>query len=115
MANPSFLIENAVRYFMNQWANGFQPSLLIKTQAHSPAQPFLQSRRSGQFLRQRRKIRRSEVSSKAETYVPSPNTEGSTLHIKENAEDATTLPEVGQASQIRSFLMCLHPCLKLPI
>ena len=73
MADPSFLINHAVNYFLSQWYSGLQPSLLINT-CHN-GEIFISSkiksigqelysnrrRRSGRHARERRRKKRSQT------------------------------------------------------
>ena len=76
MADPSFVTEQAIRYFLNQWYYGLQPMLYLKTLSNgeicvnayvkSPktilnSQQLVGSRwRSGRQSRQRRSVQRSQ-------------------------------------------------------
>ena len=73
MADPSFLINHAVNYFLSQWYSGLQPSLNINT-CHN-GEIFISSkvksigqelysnrrRRSGRHARERRRKERSQT------------------------------------------------------
>ena len=104
MAHPCAVLDNALRYFMNQWLNGLQPSLIIKTHFNGEIfvrsdikfpqvkQPSLCRRKSGQNSRQRRRVLRSWESNNSETPVVSQNSEETSLSIQENTEDVSLKP-----------------------
>ena len=73
MADPSFLINHAVNYFLSQWYSGLQPSLNINTcyngeifissKVKSIGQELYSNRRrrSGRHARERRRKKRSQT------------------------------------------------------
>ena len=99
MAHPLVTVEHAVRYFITQWLNGQQPSLILKT--HTNGEIFvrfevkcagvsvknqerasLHHRKSGQFSRLRRRDRRSKSTNNSEIPATSLNLEDKTSKLK---------------------------------
>ena len=76
MADPTIVIEQAIRYFLNQWYCGLEPTLYLKTLSNGEicvntnvksleailnSQQLVRShRRSGRHSRQRRSVQRSQ-------------------------------------------------------
>ena len=107
MAHPLVTVEHAVRYFITQWLNGQQPSLILKT--HTNGEIFvrcevkcagvsvknqerasLHHRKSGQFSRIRRRDRRSKSTNNSEISAAS-LLEDKTLNIQKIIEEGTIL------------------------